>query len=153
MQQRSHLGSEVWGGVSAMLVALPSAIAFGVTIFAPLGGSYAARGAIAGILGTVALGLVAPALGGTDRLITAPCAPAAAVLSALAIQLAASGTAPETPVLMIGIVVLITAFFQITFGAIGLGRGGQSERNGARSRQRRLRRIALARLRLLRSMG
>lgn len=121
MQQRSHLGSEVWGGVSAMLVALPSAIAFGVTIFAPLGGSYAARGAIAGILGTVALGLVAPALGGTDRLITAPCAPAAAVLSALAIQLAASGTAPETAVLMIGIVVLITAFFQITFGAIGLG--------------------------------
>ncbi len=121
MQQRSHLGSEVWGGVSAMLVALPSAIAFGVTIFAPLGGSYAARGAIAGILGTVALGLVAPALGGTDRLITAPCAPAAAVLSALAIQLAASGTAPETAVLMIGIVVLITAIFQVAFGAIGLG--------------------------------
>src|SRR5437764_1111383 len=32
-----------------MLVALPSAIAFGVTIFAPLGGSYAAQGALAGV--------------------------------------------------------------------------------------------------------
>jgi len=112
----------VWGGVSAMLVALPSAIAFGVTIFAPLGASYAARGAVAGILGTTALGLVAPLLGGTDRLISAPCAPAAAVLSALAITLTAGGTPPETAVLMIGIVVLLTALLQITFGAVGLGR-------------------------------
>ena len=67
-----------------MLVALPSAIAFGVTIFAPLGGTYAAQGAIAGILGVTALGLVAGAFGGTNRLITAPCAPAAAVLAAWA---------------------------------------------------------------------
>ena len=122
MQRPRHLGGEVWGGVSAMLVALPSAIAFGVTIFAPLGASYAARGAVAGILGTIALGLVAPLLGGTDRLISAPCAPAAAVLSALAITLTAGGTPPETAVLMIGIVVLMTALLQIAFGAIGLGR-------------------------------
>jgi SulP family sulfate permease len=59
-----------------MLVALPSAIAFGVTIYASIGPAYAGMGALAGILGTVALGLVAPTLGGTNRLITAPCAPA-----------------------------------------------------------------------------
>ena len=78
-----NLAGDLWGGLAAMLVALPSAIAFGVTIFSPLGGSYAAQGAIAGILGVTALGLVAGAFGGTKRLITAPCAPAAAVLSAL----------------------------------------------------------------------
>ena len=73
-----HLAGDAWGGLAAMLVALPSAIAFGVTIFAPLGGNYAAFGAVSGILGATALGLVAPLLGGTDRLVTAPCAPAAA---------------------------------------------------------------------------
>ena len=73
-------GGEFWGGLAAMLVALPSAIAFGVTIFLPLGGEHAAQGAIAGILGTIALGLVAPVFGGTSRLITAPCAPAVAVV-------------------------------------------------------------------------
>jgi hypothetical protein len=58
-----------------MLVALPSAIAFGVTIFSPLGAGNVAQGALAGILGATVLGLIAPAFGGTDRLITAPCAP------------------------------------------------------------------------------
>ena len=74
-----HLAGDFWGGLAAMLVALPSAIAFGVTIYAPLGGAYAAYGALAGILGAIALGITAAALGGTKRLITAPCAPAAAV--------------------------------------------------------------------------
>jgi hypothetical protein len=37
-----NLAGDFWGGFAAMLVALPSAIAFGVTIYASLGGSYAA---------------------------------------------------------------------------------------------------------------
>ena len=122
VQKPGNLAGDIGGGVSAMLVALPSAIAFGVTIFAPLGGSYAAQGAIAGILGATALGLVTPVLGGTNRLISAPCAPAAAVLSALAIELVRRGTAPEAVALMLAIVALLTAALQITFGAVGLGR-------------------------------
>jgi hypothetical protein len=39
---------EFWGGFAAMLVAFPSAIAFGVTIYGPLGQSYSALGAIRG---------------------------------------------------------------------------------------------------------
>src|SRR5512143_4109252 len=99
-QKPAGISGEIWGGLAAMLVALPSAIAFGVTIFAPLGGSYAAAGAVAGILGATVLGLVSPALGGTNRLITAPCAPAAAVLSAFAIQMVAMNAAPDSVVLM-----------------------------------------------------
>lgn len=116
-----HLRGDLWGGLAAMLVALPSAIAFGVTIFAPLGGSYAAQGAIAGIIGVTVLGLVASVFGGTSRLITAPCAPAAAVLAAFAIQLMASGTDPESVVIMIGIMGLLCGLIQISFGAVGLG--------------------------------
>ena len=66
MSSDSKLVGDAWGGLAAMLVALPSAIAFGVTIYSPLGGSYAAYGALAGILGATALGLVAPVLGGTN---------------------------------------------------------------------------------------
>lgn len=105
-----------------MLVALPSAIAFGVTIFSPLGAAYVAVGALAGILGTFALGLVAPAFGGTNRLITAPCAPAAAVLSAFAIGLMQKGVTPESALLMIALVSLMCGLLQITFGLVGLGR-------------------------------
>src|SRR5512146_2203726 len=116
------MASEFWGGLAAMLVALPSAIAFGVTIFAPLGASYAAKGAIAGILGAIAVGLVAPALGGTNRLISAPSAPATAVLAALAIGLLQKGVAPESALLMMALVALLCGGLQALFGAIGLGR-------------------------------
>ena len=121
-QKKSGISGEFWGGLAAMLVALPSAIAFGVTIFAPLGGSYAATGAVAGILGAMVLGLVAPALGGTNRLITAPCAPAAAVLSAFAILMVQRNVAPDGIVLMIGLIALLAGSIQIVFGAVGLGR-------------------------------
>jgi len=53
--------ADAWGGLGAMLVALPSAIAFGVAMYAPLGPGFAGAGALAGGLGTVAIGLPAPA--------------------------------------------------------------------------------------------
>jgi SulP family sulfate permease len=37
MTSTRHLAGDFWGGLAAMWVALPSAIAFGVTIYAPLG--------------------------------------------------------------------------------------------------------------------
>lgn len=105
-----------------MLVALPSAIAFGVTIYAPLGGSYAAYGALAGILGATALGLIAPALGGAKQLITAPCAPAAAVLSAFAIEMLRQDIGAEAVLLLLTVLALLAGVLQVAFGAVGLGR-------------------------------
>ena len=105
-----------------MLVALPAAIAFGVIIFAPLGRDYVVLGAVAGILGTTAVGLVAPAFGGTKRLITAPSAPAAAVLSAFTLQSMHEGVRPETILLMMALVALFCGGLQILFGIVGLGR-------------------------------
>lgn len=116
------LTGDLWGGLAAMLVALPSAIAFGVTIYAPLGGGYAAQGAVAGILGATVLGLVATAFGGTQRLISAPCAPAAAVLSALAITFTQQELPPELVLLMLGMVGLLAGLIQIALGSVGVGR-------------------------------
>ncbi|MBI3791242.1 MAG: SulP family inorganic anion transporter, partial [Gemmatimonadetes bacterium] len=122
MARGREMTGDVWGGLAAMLVALPSAIAFGVTIYSPLGGSYAAYGALAGILGATALGLVAPALGGTNRLITAPCAPGAAVLAAFAIEMLAKGTSPASTLLMLTVIGLVTGLGQLLFGVARLGR-------------------------------
>ncbi|TAN54494.1 MAG: cyclic nucleotide-binding domain-containing protein [Betaproteobacteria bacterium] len=113
---------EFWGGLGAMLVAVPSSIAFGVAVFAPLGDAYAAQGALAGILGATVLGLIAPALGGTPRLISAPCAPAAAVLSALALEAAARGVPAGSVLLQLTLVCLAAGALQLAFGLAGIGR-------------------------------
>ncbi|MBF0135739.1 MAG: SLC26A/SulP transporter family protein [Magnetococcus sp. DMHC-1] len=119
---------DLWGGMAAMLVALPSAIAYGVAAYADLGRDYVAFGAMSGLLGTVILGLIAPGLGGAPRLITAPCAPAAAVLAALTTRLLAGEIAiagpfpPERVLLLITMVGLLAAILQFLFGAMGGGR-------------------------------
>ena len=111
-----------------MLVALPSAIAYGVAIYALLGPSYVAYGVRAGILGAIAIGLVAPLVGGAPRLISAPCAPAAAVLAALATQLlgnpdgTTSAVAPEHIVVLLTLVALLSGGLQFLYGAVGGGR-------------------------------
>ncbi len=116
-----HSG-DFWGGFSAMLVALPAAVGFGVTVYAAISPQYAAFGALAGILGATALGLIAPTFGGTDRLISAPCAPAAAVLSAFAIQLVAQGMQPVAVVLMMTVLGILAGLIQILIGFLGFGR-------------------------------
>jgi SulP family sulfate permease len=109
-----------------MLVALPSSIAFGVLTYTMIGTEYAGAGAMAGILGAAALGLVAPLFGRTGGLISAPCAPAAAVLSALIVEL--SSGAPGAGLTAVDILPLLalTAMFaavlQFLYGVIGGGR-------------------------------
>jgi SulP family sulfate permease len=117
----SNLSGDIWGGFAAMLVALPSAIAFGVTIFSPLGADFGAKGALAGMLGVTALGLIAATFGGTQRLISAPCAPAAAVLSALTIQMTQQGSGVGTVVLTLFLVAFVSSLVQISFGLLRIG--------------------------------
>ena len=116
-----HSG-DFWGGFAAMLVALPASVAFGVTVYGAVAPHYAAFGALAGVLGAMALGLIAPTLGGTDRLISAPCAPAAAVLSAFAIEMVRQGVAPASIVLMMTVLGILTGAIQILIGFLGIGR-------------------------------
>lgn len=122
MFKTDNLSGDFWGGTAAMLVALPAAIAFGVTIYANIGGHYGAYGAIAGILGVAAMGVVASLMGGTDRLISAPSAPAAAVLSAFAMHYISQDIGSDLVFSMLMIVALLAGIFQILFGVIGLGR-------------------------------
>ena len=122
---RSEYVSDFFGGLASMLVAFPSAVAFGLLVFAPLGPEYKAIGAMSGIVGAVALGIIVPSTFGTPRLISAPCAPAAAILSAFVAQMVAiyaDKYPPGAIVLLVTLLAILTGLFQISFGMIGGGR-------------------------------
>src|SRR4030042_4967579 len=120
-----NLIGDAFGGLTSMLVALPSAIAFGLIIYSPLGQRYSTSGAIAGIIGTIVIGLIAPLVGGTPKLISAPCAPAAAVLSTFVIEATGNGMGSipvEIVPSLILIIVIGCGVGQVLLGAIGGGR-------------------------------
>src|SRR5581483_4795603 len=114
MEQRPH-GGDLWGAIAAMLVAVPSSIAFGVVIFTAASPSLASAGALAGILGAAALGMVAPLTGRNGALITAPCAPAAAVIAGL-------GTLTSARIIMLlALTAFVAALLQILYGVVRAG--------------------------------
>ena len=122
LKSRLQIPGDFWGGLAAMFVALPAAVAFGVTIYSAIGPQYAAFGALAGVLGAASIGLIAPTFGGTDRLISAPCAPAAAVLSAFAIELVRQGIDPFVIILLLTVLGILAGAMQILMGFIGIGK-------------------------------
>jgi len=108
-----------------MLVAFPQSIAFGIIVFSALGQEYVSTGAIAGALGAIVIGFVAPLLGGTPRLISSPCAPSAAFLAGLLSQPWMSqitSSAPSQAIIIIGLTVLFAGIFQILFSFVGGGK-------------------------------
>lgn len=119
---RKTLPADIWGGLAAMFVALPAAIAFGVTVYGAIGPALAGQGAVAGIVGATLIGLLASAFGGAPRLISAPCAPAAAVLSAFAIEMVSRGDDPNVIVLLLIIIGILAGLIQVLLGIIGVGR-------------------------------
>lgn len=118
--KRTSFAGDVWGGVAATLVALPASIAFGVAVYGPIAG--AGAGALAGLLGATALGTLAPLLGGTPRLVSAPCAPAVAVLSAFAVEMGAKHPGdPLRVIVLMTLVGLTAALIQVALGAMRAG--------------------------------
>jgi SulP family sulfate permease len=107
-----------------MLVSLPASLAFGVAIYAPLGPGFAGQGALAGVLGAAAIGIVAPLAGGTERLVSGPCAPAAAVMGALALELSSArggGASPDRVLLLLTLTALLSGGLQVVYGLLGGG--------------------------------
>ncbi len=113
---------DAWGGLASMLVALPSSIAFGVLVFSAISPELVGQGALVGMIGAAALGLVAPLTGRTPGLITAPCAPAAAILTGLAVVLVDNGVAIERIPGLLALTALISALLQVIYGLVKGGR-------------------------------
>lgn len=119
----SRILNDIVGGFSALLVALPSAIAYGLIIFSALGDSYTSKAAMSGILGTIALSTLAPIFGKTAKLVSAPCAPAGAVLSAFVLELISEkNLSLELVPIFVTLTALFAGIMQLLIGKFGGGK-------------------------------
>lgn len=107
----NNIKGDLFGGVTAAIVALPLALAFGVA---------SGAGASAGLWGAVLVGLFAALFGGTPSLISEPTGPMTVVITAVIASLTARN--PETGLAMAFTVVMLAGVFQIVFGFLKLGR-------------------------------
>ena len=115
--------SEFIGGFSALLVSLPSAIAYGLIIFAGLGESYTRQAALVGIIGTIILSIFASIFGKTPGMISAPSAPAGAVLSAYVMELVhRKNVSIEYVPIFVTVTALFAGILQFATGKAGGGK-------------------------------
>lgn len=108
----SNLRGDFFGGLTAGVVALPLALAFGVQ---------SGMGAIAGIYGAIALGIFAAWFGGTNTQISGPTGPmtvVSAVVIATEIELHGSLDAALGTIIAI---FLLAGFLQIVLGVLKVG--------------------------------
>ncbi|MFQ6537651.1 MULTISPECIES: bicarbonate transporter BicA [Aphanothece] len=109
----SHIRGDLFGGVTAAVIALPMALAFGVA---------SGAGAAAGLWGAVLVGLFAALFGGTPTLISEPTGPMTVVMTAVIASLIGQAPDRETGLAMAFTVVMLAGVFQILFGVLRLGR-------------------------------
>ena len=100
------LRGDVFGGITAAVVGLPVALAFGVA---------SGLGAIAGIYGAIAVGFFAAVFGGTRSQISGPTGPMAVAMAVIVTTHAANLAEAFTIVIMAGLI-------QILLGVLRIGR-------------------------------
>ncbi|AFZ48750.1 sulfate transporter [Cyanobacterium stanieri PCC 7202] len=106
-----NLKGDIFGGLTAAVVALPMALAFGIA---------SGAGASAGIWGAILVGFFASIFGGTPSLISEPTGPMTVIITAVIAELVARN--PETGLAMGFTVVMMAGVFQILFGILKLGK-------------------------------
>ncbi len=105
-----NLRGDLFGGITAAVVALPLALAFGVS---------SGAGAITGLYGAILIGFFASLFGGTPSQISGPTGPMTVVMATVFTGLAAQS--PETGLAMAFTAVMLGGLFQILFGVLKLG--------------------------------
>lgn len=106
-----NLRGDLFGGVTAAIIALPMALAFGVA---------SGAGPVAGLWGAVLVGFFAALFGGTPTLISEPTGPMTVVMTAVIANLTAAD--PDNGLAMAFTVVMMAGVFQIVFGLLRLGK-------------------------------
>ena len=106
-----NLRGDLFGGLTAAIVSLPLALAFGVA---------SGAGPVAGLYGAVCVGFFAALFGGTPTLISEPTGPMTVIMTAIVASLTAAN--PENGMAMAFTVVMLAGLFQIIFGIFRLGK-------------------------------
>ena len=107
----THKRGDIFGGITAAVIALPMALAFGVA---------SGAGAEAGLYGAILVGFFAALFGGSPTLISEPTGPMTVVFTAVIAKLIASD--PVNGMAMAFTVVVMAGLFQILFGLMKLGK-------------------------------
>ena len=107
----NNIKGDLFGGLTAAVIALPMALAFGVA---------SGAGPEAGLWSAVLVGLFAALFGGTPTLISEPTGPMTVVMTAVIANLTASN--PTNGMAMAFTVVMLAGVFQILLGTLRLGR-------------------------------
>lgn len=101
-----NLRGDLYGGLTAAVVALPLALAFGVA---------SGAGAIAGLYGAILVGFFAAVFGGTPAQVSGPTGPMTVVMALIITHFAQNPLVAFTVVMMGGL-------FQVLFGLLRFGR-------------------------------
>ncbi|HRK53894.1 MAG TPA: SulP family inorganic anion transporter [Cyclobacteriaceae bacterium] len=104
---------DLFGGVTAGIVALPLAMAFGVQ---------SGLGAEAGLYGAIAIGIVAAIFGGTKTQISGPTGPMTVVSSLIAATAMAQAPNPEIGLALVLLTFFMAGVLQIVFGLTQVGK-------------------------------
>jgi SulP family sulfate permease len=109
-----HFKGDLFGGITAGIVALPLALAFGVS---------SGLGPSAGLYGAIFIGFFAALFGGTDTQISGPTAPMIAVAMVMIAGIVASFEGDVTKALPVILTVFLMAgLFQVALGLLGIGK-------------------------------
>lgn len=119
-----NLRGDLFGGLTAAIIALPLAVAFGVAVVAPLGVEYAPTGALIGLLGAIYTGFFAAMLGGTPAQITGPTGPMTVVVTSF-VASSIVGRTPQSIPLVLTLAALAVALGGVVQIAIGATGGGK----------------------------
>lgn len=119
-----NIKGDVFGGITAGIVALPLALAFGIQAFGGIDNpSAASMGALAGLVGATLLGFFAALLGGTHSQISGPTGPMTVITASLVSGAWASSQGNFSAVVIaMSLAGIFCGLFQILFGIIRIGK-------------------------------
>ena len=106
----NNIRGDIFGGLTAAVVALPLALAFGVS---------SGAGPIAGLYGAIFVGFFAAIFGGTPSQVSGPTGPMTVVMAAIFTKYAALD--PVNGPALAFTVVIMAGLFQILFGILRIG--------------------------------
>lgn len=122
--QTNNIKGDIFGGITAGIVALPLALAFGIQAFGGINSPEASSmGALAGLVGATLLGFFAALTGGTHSQISGPTGPMTVITASLisAAWTASSGNFSAVLIAM-ALAGIFCGLFQILFGIIRIGK-------------------------------
>ncbi len=119
-----NLKGDLFGGLTAGIVALPLALAFGIQAFSGVTDpSASSLGALAGLVGATFLGFFASLFGGTHSQISGPTGPMTVITASLIGGVwASSGGSLSTVLVTMSLSGLFCGLFQILFGVLKIGK-------------------------------